>query len=51
VPQGHANDVISQPEVAADELMNANLGLLTVFQDGKYVSERTQVVALLGQAT
>jgi hypothetical protein len=37
--------------VPADELMNANLGLLPVFQDGKYVSERTQVVVLLGQAT
>ena len=51
VPQGRATDVRSHPGAAADELMNANLSLLPVFQDGKYVSERTQVVVLLGQAT
>ena len=51
VPQGCATDVRSHPGAAADELMNANLSVLPVFQDGKYVSERTQVVVLLGQAT
>lgn len=33
------------------EQMNTNLQTLTVFEDGKYVSEREQLVALLLQST
>jgi uncharacterized protein (TIGR02444 family) len=46
-----AIDLLYQPERSADELMNVNLGRIPLFRNGKYVSERAQVVVLLDQAT
>ena len=44
-------DVVYRPEVATAELMTVNVGRIPLFRDGKYVSERTQMVVLLDQAT
>jgi hypothetical protein len=44
-------DVVYRPEIATAELMTVNVGRIPLFRDGKYVSERTQMVVLLDQAT
>lgn len=46
-----AADVIFQSDRTSGELMHSNLGRIAPFRDGKYVSEREQVVVLLDQAT
>jgi len=46
-----AAKVQHQPDRAIADLMRVNLGCISPFRDGKYVSEREQVVVLIDQAT
>ena len=43
--------VLHQPDRPIADLMRVNLGCIAPFRDGKYVSEREQVVVLIDQAT
>lgn len=51
VSRDGAAGVLHQPERAVGELMRVNLGCIAPFHNGKYVSEREQMVVLVDQAT